>query len=216
MRPTEILSGEHRVIEQVLSCLERIANRAATEETLEAADARLAIDFFRHFADKCHHGKEEGCLFPALEAKGFPREHGPTGAMRWEHQQGRRHLGAMEAAVPAAAVGVAEAAWRFAAHARAYVDLLRQHIHKEDHRLFPMADATLTPEDEQAVFTSFDQLEHENAGNGTHEKYLRIADDLARRWGVALATAAAGEGGCCRHQDAAHQQWAGNQTEELG
>ena len=34
-------------------------------------DARKAIEFFRTFADGCHHGKEEDCLFPKLQERGI-------------------------------------------------------------------------------------------------------------------------------------------------
>ena len=92
MKPTEILSGEHRVIEQVLTCLERIAEQCAAEGRLDRTSAEQALEFFRNFADRCHHGKEEVHLFPALEAKGFPRDGGPTGVMLHEHDQGRAHV----------------------------------------------------------------------------------------------------------------------------
>jgi hemerythrin-like domain-containing protein len=72
MRPTEILSSEHRVIEQVLDCLERIADNCSAQGSLNRESAEAAIDFFRTFADRCHHGKEETYLFPAMEACGFP------------------------------------------------------------------------------------------------------------------------------------------------
>ena len=71
MRPTEILMQEHRVIEQVLDCLETMAQRAEAGEGVDLESAKQAIDFFRNFADRCHHGKEEDCLFPLLEQKGF-------------------------------------------------------------------------------------------------------------------------------------------------
>jgi hemerythrin-like domain-containing protein len=35
------------------------------------------LAFFRTFTDTCHHGKEEGYLFPALEAIGVSRKNGP-------------------------------------------------------------------------------------------------------------------------------------------
>ena len=85
MKPTEILSAEHRVIEQVLNCLEKMAAQAEKTGTLDKVSATDAVNFFRTFADQCHHGKEEAHLFPAMEAKGFPRQGGPTGVMLHEH-----------------------------------------------------------------------------------------------------------------------------------
>jgi hemerythrin-like domain-containing protein len=202
MKATEILASEHRVIEQVLDCLEKMADRCAALGVVDADSATQAIDFFRHFADHCHHGKEEHHLFPLLEARGFPRATGPTGVMFTEHDQGRRVLRSMADAVAGAAVGDPIAADRFIASAQAYIDLVREHIRKEDERLFVMADLALTREDQERLLESFSRVECEEMGEGTHEKYLRIADGLADRWNVARAdgVSTCGHGTSCGHQ----------------
>jgi hemerythrin-like domain-containing protein len=192
MKPTEILSAEHRVIEQVLNVLEKMTAQAEQTGTLEKRDASDAVEFFRMFADKCHHGKEEAQLFPALEAKGFPRNGGPTGVMIQEHEQGR-----------AAVRGMADAiekndAKSFARHGRAYIELLRQHIQKEDHCLFSMADEALSPADQASLLAAFETVEHDHMGAGTHEKFLKLANDLADRYKVSR-TATATPSCCCHH-----------------
>ena len=96
---TEVLKQEHRVIENVLDALERLAKAA---ETSALAEWEKAIDFARNFADKCHHLKEENLLFPALEERGIPREGGPIGMMLAEHEEGRGYVRAMAAAAPGA------------------------------------------------------------------------------------------------------------------
>ena len=157
-----------------------------------------AIDFFQKFADRCHHGKEEHHLFPALEVRGFSRERGPTGVLLCEHEHGRQHLLAMARAVEKAIAGDREAVQRFAAQARAYVALLRQHIDKEDQCLFPMADEVLSDQDQLRLLESFGKVESGEMGAGTHEKYLRIADELAEHWGVPCASnGAAQTHPCC-------------------
>lgn len=196
MRPIDVLKTEHRVIEQVLACLDRMATRCLAEKVLDAASARQAIDFFQNFADRCHHGKEEQRLFPLLEARGIPRPQGPIGVMLDEHEQGRRHLHAMAEEVGKYEAGALDAAVRFARHAEDYVDLLRQHIQKEDHCLFAMAEQVLTEADQRTLVQSFDHVEDKEMGPGTHGKYLRIADELAERWGVPKAQVAAAGHGC--------------------
>ena len=185
MKPTEILSGEHRVIEQVLDCLEAMLRQAETAGRLDPAPAKDAVAFFRNFADRCHHGKEEAHLFPALEAQGFPREGGPTGVMLREHEQGRACVRGMDENIEAAAAGDAVALKRFVSNAQAYVALLHEHIYKEDHVLFPLADRTLSETDQQALSAAFGRVEAEEMGHDTHESFLKIADDLAKRYGVA-------------------------------
>lgn len=199
MKPTEILSGEHRVIEQVLDCLEKMADDASREQTVDAEAARDAIDFLRNFADACHHGKEEAHLFPALETKGLPRNGGPTGVMIHEHETGRGHIRGMDEALATAAEGEPGAAARFTGHARDYITLLREHIKKEDHCLFSMADQMLTPEEQAALVARFHHVEAHEMGEGAHERYLELANRLADRYGIAQAEVKSGCGCACGH-----------------
>lgn len=193
MKPTEILTAEHRVIEQVLNVLEKMTAQAERSGALEKQDASDAVEFFRMFADKCHHGKEEAQLFPAMEAKGFPRDGGPTGVMIHEHEQGRRHVRAMADAIEK------NDAKEFARNGRAFIELLRQHIQKEDHCLFSMADQAFRPADQASLLAAFEAVERDHMGAGTHEKFLKLANDLADRYGVAHATQAETEQTCCCH-----------------
>jgi len=197
MNPTEILMEEHRVIEQVLECLEKMVTQAIERNTLDPEPAGDAIAFFQGFADRCHHGKEEVHLFPLMEAKGFPREGGPTGQMRWEHEQGRSHVRGMHKAIEQASSGEAEALKTFVAHARSFITLLREHIQKEDHCLFPMAHQVLSEQDQRTLMERFERVESEEMGQGTHEKFHAIANRLANRYGVQRVKVPAAR--CCGH-----------------
>jgi hemerythrin-like domain-containing protein len=185
MKPTEVLVAEHRVIERVLECLSRMAEDAVSGPGLDAESATAAIEFLRTFADGCHHGKEERHLFEALIAKGWPRERGPVGMMFVDHEEGRALIRRMDAARQEAERGAAEAASEFAVAARAYVDLLRAHIHKEDRVLFPMADQTFAAAEQEALLAAFEETESREMGEGTHERMLAIAHKLTERYGLA-------------------------------
>ncbi len=200
MRPTEILMQEHRVIEQVLDCLEIIAQRGETDDHVDWESIEQAIDFFQNFADRCHHHKEEDCLFPILEQKGFSPEQGPTGVMRAEHEEGRQHIRGMQEAAADAAAGGSLANANLISHARAFVQLLRNHIQKEDHCLFQMADQTLTEQELMELMESFSQVEHDDLGPETHGKYLDLATQIAQRLGVqSSASDSSTCGNCCSH-----------------
>jgi hemerythrin-like domain-containing protein len=175
MRATEILMEEHRVIEQVLSCLEKLADRCEAGEKLDGTSALEALEFFRTFADRCHHAKEERHLFPLLEAKGLPRQGGPTGVMLHDHEEGRRLLAAMARSIER------DKPREFTRHARAYVALLREHIRKEDHCLFPMAAGILSGTDAELLAQRFEHVEHADMELGAHERYLQLANALAER-----------------------------------
>ncbi|GAB4290893.1 MAG: hemerythrin domain-containing protein [Myxococcota bacterium] len=187
MRPTEILSNEHRVIEQVLSALEAMAKRSKDKGKLDKGLAGEAIDFLRNFADRCHHKKEEDLLFKRMEERGFPRNGGPTGVMLEEHEIGRGYIRAMSEALEGAAKGDKTNLKQFVQNAEDYVALLRSHIQKEDQILYPMADRVFSESDQNSLAESFDRVEKEDMGSGTHEKYHAIADKLAEEFGVPKA-----------------------------
>src|SRR3989304_8130286 len=85
---TEILKEDHRLIERLLRVLAQAAGKVEKGEEVSTTVFARALDFIRNFADRCHHGKEEDCLFPALEAHGLPRHAGPVAVMLSEHEEG--------------------------------------------------------------------------------------------------------------------------------
>lgn len=137
--PTGMLREEHRLILDVLDVLERIVEKGQSGEW-DVDSMEECVAFFRLFADACHHGKEEDLLFPELETRGMPKDSGPIAVMLFEHRQGRALVGQMAAALEGAREGATEPLARFENAARAYIQLLRGHINKEDNVLFNMAD----------------------------------------------------------------------------
>lgn len=188
MQTTEVLWDEHRVIERVLDCLEKLADRCRAEGQLDGAAARDAVTFFRGFADRCHHGKEEALLFPLMEQRGFSPDSGPTAVMRREHVQGRELVGDMAGAIDGAAAGDAATCGSFLRAARGFLDLLRQHIRKEDQILFPMAEQALTAPDKERLKDDFARADREEFGEAERQRLLQIADTLAERCGVTAAS----------------------------
>ena len=184
MKPTDVLEQEHRVIEMVLSCLEKVAKDAKVKRRLDEKSAADAIEFFKGFADRCHHGKEEDLLFPLLEEKGFPKEAGPTAVMRQEHVTGRNFVKAMSGVLSAAGSGTEKAVDIFCNQAFGYIDMLREHIKKEDTCLFNMANGILSDDDNAKLMERFGRAEREVMGHGEHERFLKLALDLADRHGV--------------------------------
>ena len=187
MQPTDILMNEHRLIEQVLNCLEKILEQCTAGKKLDTKSAKQAIEFFRGFADRCHHGKEESQLFPVMEANGFSGGCSPVAVMLREHELGRLYIQGMDAAIEPAAAGDSESLKWFIQHGESYLKLLREHIRKEDICLFPAANHRLTEKDQEQLLAAFEKIETEEIGQGTHKASLRIANELADRFGVPRA-----------------------------
>jgi hemerythrin-like domain-containing protein len=180
MKATDILMAEHRVIERVLRVLETAAQRLEQGETVRPGFFLDAADFFQGFADACHHQKEEGVLFKAMVAGGMPGDGGPVNVMLSEHELGRAYTRALRDAAQRLGRGEAGAASAVVYDARAYTELLRQHIAKEDNVLYPLASRVIPADEQDHLVERFEHIEPEEAGAGVHEKYLALADRLAR------------------------------------
>ncbi len=174
-KATALLSDEHRVIERVLVAVEKLTEKPV----FTSLDSwKKALDFIRHFADQCHHLKEEKILFPALEAHGIPNDGGPIGMMLLEHEEGRSYVRAMFDALGKIEAGDPSAPPALFENAKRYTRLLREHIQKEDEILFRMADEVIPADEQKQLLKTFETHEAEEMGAGVHEKYLTIAQEL--------------------------------------
>lgn len=169
------LRHDHDAILLALRILGRMAEQARHGQ-LAQADAASFITFIREFADTCHHGKEEGHLFPAMIAAGLPSQGGPVAVMLHEHDEGRELVAAMERA---SATEFDAAA--FARAADAYAEQLTAHIAKENNVLFPMAERIIAPERLDDLDARFNQHEEQVIGHGRHEELHQILRDLKAR-----------------------------------
>jgi hemerythrin-like domain-containing protein len=179
MLPTEVLKHEHQLILMVLDAVEREARAMAGGAAVNADRLSAFVDFIRNFADHCHHAKEEDLLFVRMGEKGFPLHTGPVAVMLHEHELGRAHVTAVADNIAAAAAGVGDARTVVVERLSAYVSLLRHHIHKEDHILFPMADQIFSEAEQAALAADFERVERDEIGDGVHQRYEALARELA-------------------------------------
>lgn len=171
MQATQVLRDEHEGILAMLAVVEKAALRLRAGKEVPANLMLDAVRFFRNFADKCHHGKEEANLFPKMEERGVPKEGGPIGVMLMEHEQGRAFVRGMSEAAERYARGDKAAVPALVSHTLNYVNLLRAHIDKENNILFVMADQVLSTADQQALYATFEEVEQKVIGPGEHERY---------------------------------------------
>ncbi|MDE3052716.1 MAG: hemerythrin domain-containing protein [Gemmatimonadota bacterium] len=184
MKAIDVLMDEHRVIERVLDALETAAGRLDRGEPVPAQFFLDAAEFASGFADRCHHGKEEGVLFQAMERHGEPADGGLVGMLKDEHVEGRRYVQAIREAAAALGRGDASAARRVASTSYAYSGLLREHIEKEDEGVFPMA-ADLIPAAEHAgVLARFADGSEADPASAEYARYLALAARLEREAGA--------------------------------
>lgn len=175
------LMHEHRIIERVLDALETASGHLESGQPVRPEFFLEAADFIAGFADGCHHRKEEGVLFGAMVESGLPRpEEPPLDMFLDEHVQGRALTRGMRDAARRLQSGDASARAAIVSNARQYVELLRDHIVKEDEMLFPMADEMFSVEQQRSVLLAFERVEREDVGVEAHGSFRALAERLGR------------------------------------
>ncbi len=180
--PSNVLRMEHQVILRVIGVLERLVKRSERGDGFEGESLGRCVEFFRLFADACHHAKEEDLLFPVLESRGIPREGGPIGVMLQEHEMARAYTRQMGEALQAAEKGEGDAEQRFHEAAHQYIELLTIHIGKEDNVLYPMGDQVMTSDDQNALCGRFCEVGCRAFGGKQREELEQVADELEAQW----------------------------------
>ena len=144
MTVIEELKAEHQAVLLTIRILEQIASKLEAGQAIDLRHLDQILEFLQVFVDKCHHGKEEKVLFPAMEEAGLQQEGGPIGVMLYEHEQGRSLVQGLKIGEDGYRVGKIDAIAEIIENARKYGGLLVAHIGKENDVLYVMAERILT------------------------------------------------------------------------
>lgn len=171
------LKNEHEAILVGLRILDSVGSQVKGGKPVAAQDVAAFLGFLVEFADKCHHGKEEGILFTALGKTRASEQAALVEALLAEHVQGRKLITEMSGAL---AQGLDRG--NFTRPAAAYASLLRSHIQTENDVLFPMAERVLSLATLEQVYRAFEEHEEKVIGQGRHEQLHALLDELTRRY----------------------------------
>ena len=174
----EDLIHEHKAIQHALNILEKMSERIENNGDADKSDIKSFLEFLKEFADKCHHGKEEIFLFPALEKAGIKKEGGPIGAMLFDHTRGRNYIKQMQNSILKNQVD----RLLFVKASYDYISLMRSHIQKENTVLFPLIDIKLSVSEQNDLYEKFENHEEKVIGMGRHEQLHNILEDLAIKY----------------------------------
>jgi hemerythrin-like domain-containing protein len=178
------LVDEHRLIEQVLNALERMAEEAARRGHLDGELARESVLFFRTFVHGWHFPREEAYVGGAMDPDCASRSED------WRFHDHRRCgelLQEMEKCAAASTAGDRRAAECFVEHAQAYISVLMKHIEDEEDRVFPAVERTLTEEKESEAVRALRRTEAQISGRRGLDACVAAAGRLADRLNVPKA-----------------------------
>ena len=176
MKTTNLLIADHESILEAVHILDAICTEIEHGKKVDYDDIHSLLAFLYHFADGSHHVKEEAIFFPALMQAGMNFQDGPLRVMTYEHERGRALTAAMEDSLSR------NNKQDFVMYGRRYIQLLTEHIEKENYVLFPMADETLTDEQDQKIADAFAHFEQTTVGAPTYERLRGALESLASKY----------------------------------
>lgn len=145
MKTITILEGEHAEIRQFNEYATKVCLRILDGGEIQEEFFRTAIDFIRRFADGTHHKKEEDILFDYMT-----KNLGPVAdklirnGMLVEHQMARYHVYELENALNSYLEKKDELdKLQIVSHMMGYVNLLENHIEKENTVVYPFGEKNL-------------------------------------------------------------------------
>ncbi len=175
MLPVEILIGEHRLIEQMVGFVEQETKKIVASGKVDPNFIVVAVDFFRTYADRYHHGKEEGILFRGLSSRNLSDvDRKVMSELEMEHAFARKTVRNLEDLTEEYVGGKTEARSDILRLLDALVELYPNHIRKEDSSFFYPSMKYFTPEEQGRMLDDFIEFDR----NFTNKRYGQVVEYL--------------------------------------
>lgn len=176
MKSVDVLLQEHRMIARMVSIIEAVAARLSDGKEVATRVLVDVMDFSEHFTSNCHHAKEEHHLFPMLAEHGMSLDSSPIAALREQHEANHAYLREMHGALTRMRAGDPRAPESFAASARDYARLIREHLRIEDH-YFQDVGSLLSADDDATLAGRMAAIDQACARIGDRGRYERMLDE---------------------------------------
>lgn len=180
MKPTEDLMFEHKAIKVILNVMSNISSSIKDKKVFYTNDVEKIVDFLSVYVDKCHRSKEEEVFYPALSLSKSPIEN--IGLIINEHSIGRGYLAEISCCVENCKIGSTFSGERIADCMANYVQLMQEHIQKEENEYFPMANKALSGEAQKEISNQFKLINDEFVGSDIHTRYDELLKSLENKY----------------------------------
>lgn len=182
MDPRGELREEHGSTMKMLATLRRFMAKVVDSEDSEAKDLEALIEFFDIYVDRYHHGKEEQVLFPVLSGTLTAGIDSLVDSLRAEHREARTIMGQLRS--NAASLHSRSEAGRREMKERAdlYVDLVGEHIRKENSELLPLIEERLSEHERLKMAERFHGVEKAALGSNGLELFLASVRILSQKY----------------------------------
>jgi len=174
MKPIGPLMIEHRLIERMVSLLSQALETMKKTNQVNAAFISMGVEFFRTYADRTHHGKEEEIFFRDLSMKEMSSEDkSMMERLIQEHIWARQAVTKLAAAHGRYVSGDRDALKAMIYELEKIVTFYPIHIEKEDKEFFLPVMRYFSKQEQQAMLDEFWKFDQ----SMIHEKYRTMVEE---------------------------------------
>jgi hemerythrin-like domain-containing protein len=184
MNPKDALREEHGATMKMLLVLQRFSTKLVDSEEGEAKDLEALIEFFEIYVDRCHHGKEEQFLFPALSRVRRAEIDSLISSLMDDHRQARLDMDQMKSGAGTFNSRTGAGRKAFSEVAERFVELVRKHIRKENSALLPLIEESFSETDRLHMAEQFHELEKATVGASRLETLLAGVRELSLKYSL--------------------------------
>jgi hemerythrin-like domain-containing protein len=175
MLPIGTMMWEHRLIERLIGRIRNEIRRIDEEAKSDPVFIEKVTDFFRTYADRCHHGKEEDILFRELEKKDLAPEHKKMMQRLVEdHTIGRNLVKRLDEARTSYLSGDEESLSEIRNVLSELESFYPEHIRKEDKEFFYPCMEYFSDQEQREMLNEFNDFDRKMI----HEKYEAVVNRL--------------------------------------
>jgi hemerythrin-like domain-containing protein len=182
MKSTADLKEEHEDIATFLTMLDAILSRMQSKKQISLEDLQWLFEFNRDFVLKCHNGKEDCILFPALEGIAVPPEF--VNSLIAEHELAWSISKTMRGLIQDYIEGRRDAEWDIIDLGRSYISLMREHIDKEETIFYPLVDEYISRDVDDQLALKFRLFMEDRIGIGRYVDLREMLQYLSTFYGV--------------------------------
>ncbi|HRR41222.1 MAG TPA: hemerythrin domain-containing protein [Syntrophales bacterium] len=174
MKPIGPLMWEHRLIEEMIRLLNKEIENITGRSEINLILIDQAVDFFRTYSDRTHHGKEEEILFRELAKKPLSIEHRRImEELIEEHVQARKNVGNLVDAKKKYLAGSGDSG-PIANCIKDLTSFYPPHIVKEDKRFFFPCLNYFSETEQELMLQEFWEFDRQMI----HEKYAKLVEEF--------------------------------------
>ncbi len=167
--PIQALIDEHKLILRMVAIVKNQAQKIRQTDQADLDQIETIVDFFRTYADRYHHGKEEGILFNQLSSKKLSAsDKAAMNGLIMDHATARKTVTALKTAKDKQdSTAINQALTTIA-------ELYPKHIEKEDNYFFPQTITYFSPVEQEVLRNSCSDFDK----NFINKKYMQTVTTL--------------------------------------